>query len=291
MIEAGGYQLDCSQRTLVMGIVNCTPDSFSKDGLLNADDHAAMVGRALEQARKMVAEGADIIDVGGESTRPGAPEVSAEEEAFRVIPVIRGIVKELKVPVSVDTYKHEVARQALEAGAVIVNDVMGSKPDKRLLKTVRDHDAAIVLMHIRGTPRTMQKNIRYQDVVTDVREILRRSIAICLETGIDKKRIIIDPGIGFGKTAENNLQLIDRLTEFRSLGFPLLLGTSRKSFIGKVLNGRETEGRLYGTIASVCAGIMRGAHIVRVHDVGPVKDAVTLIDSIMRQRRNDLMTQ
>lgn len=281
VISAGKFDLLCGAKTQVMGIINCTPDSFSRDGLLRGGNDG-LIQKALCLSRKMVKDGADILDVGGESTRPGAPPVSLKDEIDRVIPVITRLVKQLNVPVSVDTYKPEVAQRALDAGAAIVNDVMGSKPDKRLLKMARDYDAAIVLMHIRGTPRTMQKNIRYKDVVTDVAEILKRSVEICLETGIDRKRIIIDPGIGFGKTVEHNLELIARLGEFGALKCPLLLGASRKSFIGKVLL-KDTDDRLYGTLASICAGVMNGAHIVRVHDVGPVKDAVTLIDSIMGQ--------
>jgi len=260
-----------------MGIVNVTTDSFSLDGCLSKEHGHA---RAIRQAKRMVRQGADIIDIGGESTRPGAAPVSTDEELRRVIPVISKLAKTVSVPISIDTYKPLVARHALDAGATIVNNIMGVKVEKTLLTMVRRYNAAIVLMHIQGTPRTMQKNIHYSDLIADIIAALKHSRGKCLETGIKSDRIILDPGICFGKTVEHNLSIINRLNEFSALNQPMLVGPSRKSFIGKVLD-KEVSFRLIGTIASVCASVMRGAHIVRVHDVDEVKQAVTLTDAII----------
>jgi len=247
-----------------MGIVNVTPDSFSQDGCLEKSHEPHNV--AINLARKHIREGADIIDIGGESTRPGAKRISVKEEISRVIPTIETLAKKTKVPISVDTYKPAVAKAALAAGASIVNNIMGSKPDPSLLKVVKNYNAAIILMHIQGTPRTMQRQIYYRDLTEEIIASLRNSIEKCLEIGIKSDKIIIDPGIGFGKTVEHNLEIVNRLGDFKTLRRPLLVGTSRKSFIGKVLS-KDIGHRLIGTAATVCASILKGAHMVRVHDV------------------------
>lgn len=265
--------------TRIMGIINVTPDSFSRDGLIRKKN--TYPAQARRYAEKLIREGADIVDVGGESSRPGALPVSTAEEIDRVIPLIKHLArKHPSVPISVDTYKPLVARKALEEGASIVNNICGSQPDKQLLKTVRDFGAAVVLMHMRGNPRTMQKNIRYRHLIDDIARELKKSIEICLEIGIKSDRIIIDPGIGFGKTPEHNLQLISGLNAFHRLKQPILIGTSRKSFIGKILQ-KEVHERLMGTAATVTESILQGAHIVRLHDVGELKDLVIMTDAII----------
>ncbi|MBI5150474.1 MAG: dihydropteroate synthase [Candidatus Omnitrophica bacterium] len=264
-----------------MAIVNMTPDSFSGDGCLAAGGDA--VRKAVGRVRRFIQEGADIIDVGGESSRPGARRISAREEINRVVPLIRELSRRVKIPVSVDTYKPLVARHALDAGATIVNNIMGAKPDPGFLRMVCRYNAAVVLMHMRGTPRTMQKNIRYRDVVREITAALKKSIEKCLEIGIKSDKIIIDPGIGFGKTVEHNLEIIRRLRCFEALKCPVLIGTSRKSFIGKLLHVDQTR-RLEGSLATVAASILNGAHIVRVHDVRPTKQVAVMTDAIMNGR-------
>lgn len=264
-----------------MGIMNLTPDSFSGDGRRSKDP--SDTGRNLSFARRLLRQGAEILDIGGESTRPGAGSVLIREEIRRVVPTIQKLAKETAAPISIDTYKATVARHALDAGASIVNNIMGTSSDKNLLKMIRNYDAAVVLMHIRGRPRTMQKNIHYQNLMAEILSELKKSIENCLEIGIKSDKIIIDPGIGFGKTAVHNLEIINRLAEFQSLKQPLLIGPSRKSFIGHVLN-QDVRHRLTGTLAAVCAGILRGAHVVRAHDVKEVKEAALMIDAILNQQ-------
>jgi len=268
-----------------MGVINITPDSFSADGLIKSKTNSTR--RALSLAQKFITQGADIIDVGGESTRPGSKRISIKEEIARVIPAIAQLAKKIKAPISIDTYKPLVAKRALDAGAVIVNNIMGTNPDRRLLKMVRDYDASIVLMHMRGTPRTMQKNIHYNNLITEIRNSLRNSVEKCLEMGIKSDRIIIDPGIGFAKTIQHNLEIINRLNEFHALKTPILIGPSRKSFIGRILDA-DVSNRLLGTMAAVSASILRGAHIVRVHDVKKTKEVVTITDAIINQNYNNL---
>jgi len=260
-----------------MGILNLTPDSFSHDGLYLKNDDVAQ--KALRLAQKMIKEGADMIDIGGESTRPGSHELSVKEEVQRIIPTLKILSKRINVPISVDTYKSEVAKHALDEGCSIINNIMGVKGNKQLLKMVKSYDAAIVLMHIKGTPHNMQNRIFYQDLIPEIYQSLKESIENCLEIGIKSDKIIIDPGIGFGKTVDDNLAIINRLGEFTKLHQPILVGTSRKSFIGKVLN-REVHERLMGTAATVTASILHGAHIVRVHDVRLIKDTVDMTDAI-----------
>ena len=270
--------LDLGARTHIMGILNITPDSFSDGGLFAGHD------AAVDHARAMASQGADIIDIGGESTRPGAEPLTEEEELRRIIPVIERLAKELPVPLSVDTYKARVAQKALAAGASIVNDISGLRFSSDMARVVADHDAAVVLMHIKGTPRDMQANPVYDDVVGEVMAYLEASAAIALKAGVGKDRIMIDPGIGFGKTAQHNLEIIDRLDEFRALGFPIVLGTSRKRFIGTVLNIAEPKDRVEGTAATVALAVQRGAHIVRVHDVGSMAKVARMTNAILKSK-------
>jgi dihydropteroate synthase len=267
----GGKIFDFSKRTYVMGILNVTPDSFSDGGKYFTLDSA------IEHAMKMIEDGADIIDVGGESTRPGSEPVPIEEELRRVIPVIKELVKRTDVPISIDTYKSEVARQALEEGAVIVNDISGLKFDKKMADIVASYKASIVLMHIKGTPKTMQQNPHYDDVISEIYSYLYESIEIAKNAGIEQ--IIVDPGIGFGKRLIDNLEIIRRLREFKSLGYPVLIGVSRKSFIGNVLN-LPVEERLEGTAGAVAISVWNGANIVRVHDVKEMARVVKIVDAI-----------
>ena len=259
--------------TRIMGIVNGSPDSFSGDGKINT-------AACLRYARKLIREGADIIDIGGESTRPGALRVSSEEEIRRVIPVIDVLAREIKVPISVDTSKLRVARCALDAGASIVNNIRGAQISTGFLKMVRDYKAAIVLMHMRGTPAGMQAHTHYENVINEVIEEIKISIEKCLAIGIKKDRIIVDPGIGFAKTVDQNLMLINHLNRLNVFHCPILLGTSRKSFIGQILQN-DVGQRLMGTAATVIAGVMRGAHIVRVHDVKAIKETLKITDAIL----------
>ena len=260
-----------------MGVMNLTPDYFSHDGRLAVSRDPATHVRF---AQKLIRDGADIIDIGGESTRPGARKISVQEELRRVLPCLRLLVRKTDAPVSVDTYKPRVAMAALDEGASIINNIMGVNPDARILKAVRDCGAAIVLMHMRGTPATMQKNPVYKNVIGDILAALRRGAEKCLEIGIKKNRIIIDPGIGFGKTVEHNLDILRRLREFHVLHYPVLVGTSRKSFIGGVL-GKDVSDRTIGTAATVCAAVLNGAHIVRVHDVALMKQAAAIADALL----------
>ena len=260
--------------TLIMGILNVTPDSFSDGGKFIHLD------KALSQAQYMEKNGADIIDIGGESTRPGAISVSVKEEINRTIPVIEAIRKISNISISIDTYKSEVAEKALLAGADFINDISGLTFDSRMMEIVKKFDVPVVLMHIKGTPRNMQTNPTYIDVIKDLLEFFSFQIQKALDFGIKKEQIIIDPGIGFGKQLNDNFILIRRLKEFSELGFPILIGPSRKSFIGLTLDV-PSEDRLEGTLAAVSAGILNGASIVRVHDVKEVKRAVIITDKIM----------
>ncbi len=272
-IKIGQKEFVFGRRTYVMGILNLTPDSFSGDGIYKEPT------KALEAAQRMEEEGADIIDIGGESTRPGSAPISVEEELKRVIPVIKRLAKKIRIPISIDTMKSKVAEEALENGASMVNDISGLRADKRMRNIIKRHNVLIVIMHIKGTPRTMQRNPEYKSLISEIIESLRRSIE---DSGIKAENIIIDPGIGFGKTVEHNLEILKRLREFRSLGRPILVGTSRKSFIGKVLN-LELQDRLFGTAATVALAIRNGAHIVRVHDVKEMVQVARMTDSICRR--------
>jgi dihydropteroate synthase len=265
--------LPLGKRTLLMGVLNVTPDSFSDGGLFFDKE------KAISHALRMVEGGADIIDIGGESTRPGSKPLEIEEELRRVIPVIESLAKEVDVPLSIDTYKSTVAQRAIEAGAEIINDISGLHFDPSLAKVAAKNDTPLILMHIRGTPETMQKDVHYDSLFSEILQYLKESIQRAESTGLDPRQIIIDPGIGFGKTAEDNLLIIKNLYEFRILGKPILLGTSRKSFIGKILN-TEVGDRLEGTLSSIAISVLNGAHIIRSHDVLQAKKAIAVADAI-----------
>ena len=260
-------------RTVIMGILNVTPDSFS-DGGLYAD-----AADPIAHGVMMVEEGADVIDVGGESTRPGAEPVSAEEEMRRVVWVIETLARETQVPISVDTYKPEVAHAALSAGASIINDITGLA-DERMRTLAAERKAPVIIMHMQGTPRSMQENPVYDDVVSEIMAFMRERIASAVEAGLPREYIILDPGIGFGKTAEHNLEIIRKLGDFKSLGLPILIGTSRKAFIGKALGGVPPTERIFGTAATVAVGIMNGANIIRVHDVKEMSQVARMTDAV-----------
>lgn len=274
-LNIGGRRLSLGRRTYIMGIVNVTDDSFSGDGLLGR--HTQEI---LARAKRLVKDGADMMDIGGESTRPGSSGISAREELKRVIPLIKIFKKSLSVPLSIDTTKSEVAQAALDAGASIVNDVSALK-DRRMSKVIARSGAAVVLMHCQGRPRTMQKAPYYDDVMDEVYLFLQEAVKKALDSGIREDRIVIDPGIGFGKTLNHNLEILRRLNEFKSLGYPLLVGVSRKWFIGKIL-GKDVTDRAWGTSGAVTAAIANGADIVRVHDVRAMKQAVLVTDAIQR---------
>jgi dihydropteroate synthase len=272
--RAGPHILDCSARTLVMGIVNVTPDSFSDGGRFF--DPEVAVSRGIE----MVRDGADIIDVGGESTRPGSDPVPIEDERERVVPVIKRLAAEVPVPISVDTRKHEVAETALDAGASIVNDVTAGR-DPEMFRLVRDSGAGMVLMHMKGEPKTMQESPHYDDVVLEVHDYLDARVRAAVEAGADGDRLCVDPGLGFGKTTEHSLRLMKEADALLDLGRPVLVGPSRKSFIGDAL-GTEVGERLEGTAGAVAYMVARGAHIVRVHDVKEITRVVRVVDAILR---------
>ena len=273
--RVGPHALDYGERTLVMGVLNVTPDSFFDGGRFL--DHEA----AVEQAIGMARDGADIVDVGGESTRPGSEPVPVEEEIRRVVPLIKRLSAELDAPISVDTRKHEVASAAIEAGATIVNDVTAGR-DTEMFSVVRAAAAGMVLMHMQGEPRTMQHHPRYDDVVRDVRDFLAERVEAAAGAGIVRDRLCIDPGLGFGKTYEHNLRLMREIESFQDLGCPVLVGPSRKSFIGIALGDAPVERRLEGTAGAVAYLVARGAHVVRVHDVPEMARVVRVVDAIKR---------
>jgi len=271
------YEAGPTNLARLMGIVNVTPDSFSDGGrFLDAD-------AAIEHAHELVAEGADLLDIGGESTRPGARAVSAEEELERVAPVFAGL-KGVDAALSIDTSKAAVAESALDAGAEIVNDVTALRHDPSLAGLCAERDCIVVLMHMQGTPRTMQENPTYDDVVDDVKAFLAERIRFATTEGIAEDLIWIDPGIGFGKNVSHNLELLRRLGELRVLGRPIVVGTSRKRFLG-TLTGREVDDRLGGTIASNVLALRSGADVLRVHDVAEVRQAALIVDAVLRGER------
>jgi dihydropteroate synthase len=272
--------LGLGTRTLVMGILNVTPDSFSDGGRYDVLD------TAMQHASEMVEDGADIIDIGGESTRPATfadnTPLDIDEELRRVLPIIRRVAQELpEVPISIDTYKAEVARQALDAGASIINDISGLTYDSDMAKVAADSGCPVVLMHIVGSPRKITTP-DYVDVVADICAFFERRLAYAAAEGIERERIILDPGIGFGKNAEHNLTILKRMREFQYLGLPLLIGPSRKKFIGKILDNAPPTERLEGTAAAVAISIAGGADIVRVHDVKEIAKVVKVADAIVR---------
>src|SRR3990172_845537 len=266
-------KLHLGRRTHVMGILNVTPDSFY-DG-----KRYDTVEIAVNHALKMVEEGADIIDVGGESTRPGAYPVSEAEELKRIIPLIKMLSKQTRKPISVDTYKAKVAEKAIDAGASIINDIGGLLMDKHMAKVAAEAKVPVIIMHKKGKPRTMQKYLIRKNVMSEIISYLQKSVSRAINAGIDEDKIILDPGIGFGKSLHQNLEILKRLKEFKSMGFPILIGTSRKKFIGTILKLSVQE-RLYGTLATLAIAVMNGAHIVRVHDVREAVQVVRICDAI-----------
>ena len=267
----GPFQLD-GRRTLIMGVLNVTPDSFSDGGEFLDPD------KAVEHACRMVADGADIIDIGGQSTRPGSDLVTQEEELRRVRPVLDRLAAKISAPISVDTFEPKVAEACLALGAVAINDVTGFR-NPAMIEVAARHSTPVVLMHMRGTPKTMQHDISYRDVVEDLKAFFASRVAEVREKGVQE--IMIDPGIGFGKTAQHNLEILKRLSEFKDLGLPVLVGPSRKSFIGKIA-GDPAGQRLEGTLAAVSVAILNGASAVRVHDVKACKRAVRIVDAVRK---------
>jgi len=271
------------ERTLVMGVLNVTPDSFSDGGKFFD------VERAIEQALSMECAGADLLDVGGESTRPGAEGISTKEELARVLPVLRELRGVLKIPVSIDTQKSDVAEAALDADVQIINDTSGLKSDLRIAEVAADRGVPLILMHMRGEPRTMQEGGFARDVMKDVKQGLRRSAAIARKAGVAKTQIVLDPGIGFGKSFAQNYEVLQKLPQLAKLGYPLLVGTSRKGFLGATLgrDGKPTppEERIWGTAATVTASILNGAHIVRVHDVAEMVQVARVADCLLNPKQ------
>lgn len=272
---------DFGSRTYIMGILNVTPDSFSNDGIYKDVD------KSVRQAEMLAEQGADIIDIGGESTRPGAASVTVEEEISRTIPVIKKIAKSIDIPISIDTRKSEVARLSLDNGASMVNDITGLESDEKMAGVAAEYGAKVVLMHIKGDPLMMQDNPTYENLIQEIKDKLKRLIQKAEEAGIKKENIIIDPGLGFGKTAEHNLEILKQLAIFKELGRPVMVGPSRKSFIGKLL-GVEPDKRIFGTAASVAIAIKNGADIIRVHDVKEIKQVAILADAIVRNGENNV---
>ncbi|AFZ18002.1 dihydropteroate synthase [Allocoleopsis franciscana] len=276
-MELRGHSFQWGERTYLMGVLNVTPDSFSDGG-----EFYAPVA-ALAQAQRLVEAGADLIDIGGQSTRPGAEQVSVEEELHRVLSVVQSVRSQLSVPISVDTTRAVVAQRAVEAGADMVNDISGGTFDPDMLSTVAQLGVPIVLMHIRGTPQTMQQLTDYQDLIGDIYGFLEGQLAAAERAGIERSRLIIDPGIGFAKTLEQNLEILRQLPAFRALGVPILVGVSRKSFIGRLINQPDPKGRVWGTAAACCGAIAGTADILRVHDVLEMRDVCRVADAIWRK--------
>ena len=264
-----------SERTHIMGVLNVTPDSFSDGGKFLSID------KAVSQALKMVEEGADIIDIGGESTRPGSLPVSLEEETQRVIPVIGALAKKIQIPISIDTYKSQIAQKAMEAGAEMINDISGLRFDSEMAKLAAKYDVPVIIMHIKGTPQNMQENPYYENVIKEIKDYFEEKINFADSAGIKKENVILDPGIGFGKRFEDNLAILKNLKEFKRLERPLLVGLSRKSFIGKILDV-PVEERLEGSLGALAYSIMQGANIARVHDVKESVRVVKVVDTILR---------
>ncbi len=273
-IEWSRFSLDFSKKSYVMGILNVTPDSFSDGGLYFNEK------KAIEHAYSLADEGADIIDIGGESTRPGSEPVTLEEELKRTIPVIREVARSLPIPISIDTYKAEVARRALEAGASIVNDISGLRFDPEMPKVIAEYNVPVIIMHIKGRPKDMQDNPTYEALIPEIMDYFRVSIRLAHKFNIPDDKIIIDPGIGFGKTFDHNLYILKNLREFKKLGKPIAIGASRKAFIGKILDEPVPSKRLEGSLAVAAISIFNGANIVRVHDVKETKKVAKIADAI-----------
>lgn len=264
-----------SERTHIMGVLNVTPDSFSDGGKFLSID------KAVSHALKMVEEGADIIDIGGESTRPGSQPVSLEEETQRVIPVIEALAKKIQIPISIDTYKSQIALKAMEAGAEMINDISGLRFDSAMVKLASKYNVPVIIMHIKGTPQNMQESPYYENVIKEIKDYFEERINFADSFGIKEENIILDPGIGFGKRFEDNLSILKNLKEFKKLEKPLLVGLSRKSFIGKILD-LPVEERLEGSLGALAYSIVQGANIARVHDVKESVQVAKVVDAILR---------
>jgi len=283
ILKIGKNDFELDKKTIIMGILNVTPDSFSDGGKFFSLDSAVSHGLKIEK------DGADIIDIGGESTRPGAKSLNINEELNRVIPVIEELVKKIKIPISVDTYKSKIAEKALEIGASMINDVTSLRGDKNLSKIVSDYNVPICLMHMKGMPKDMQKNPTYDNVITEIYSFLKERTNFALSQGIKKEKIIIDPGIGFGKRTgsgiEDNCEIISHLSEFKGLGFPIMIGASRKTFIGNICDNEKqlpVSDRLVGSLAAAGIAACNGADIVRVHDVKETRRFFKMLDSFIR---------
>ncbi|WP_320047253.1 dihydropteroate synthase [uncultured Ilyobacter sp.] len=276
-VVIAGKEFDFSKKSYVMGILNITPDSFSDGGKNNS------IEEAVKNAKEMVKQGAHIIDIGGESSRPGADYIPADKELDRILPVLERLVTEVDIPISIDTYKSEVAKECLKRGAHIINDISGLRGDSEMAKVISESDAYCILMHMQGMPKTMQENPKYDDLIDDLIYELKKSIDIGENAGIESQKIILDPGIGFGKTFDHNLEIINRLDEFKTLGKPILVGASRKKFIGDIL-GSEVDERLEGSLAVAAISVSKGASILRVHDVKETAKVLKVADAIKNSR-------
>ena len=277
ILQCRNRNLDWGDRTLLMGILNVTPDSFSDGGRFFNSSFA------IQHAYHLFEDGADIVDIGGESSRPGANPVPAEEEIRRLIPVIDEVAGKGKGLISVDTVKYDVAKRALDAGAAIINDISGLQREPRLAELAAETGAGLIVMHMRGTPQTMQTFVEYDDLISEVRHFFQEQVAFAKRMGVKDNQIALDPGIGFSKTAEQNLTLLNHLEELRVNEAPIAVGVSRKSFIGKI-TGAEVDERLYGTAGAAACSVMKGANLIRVHDVRAMKDVVAAADAIRRER-------
>ncbi|RPI78003.1 MAG: dihydropteroate synthase [Desulfobacteraceae bacterium] len=277
ILNWSGHELKLGERTQIMGVLNVTPDSFSDGGRFLDRD------RAIEQGLNLAREGADIIDIGGESTRPYSRKVTAREEIERVVPVIKALAGELTLPISIDTFKAEVAQKALEAGAAMINDISSLRFDPDMAAVAAKARVPVILMHIQGTPADMQNHPTYQDLMAEIVVFLQEAIERAVKAGIQREMLLVDPGIGFGKTFDHNLEIIRELGRLLTLQQPILLGSSRKAFIGHILN-KEAPERDLGTMATIAAGILNGAQIVRVHNVAMALQTVKIVDAIKRGR-------
>ena len=273
-LDWDGHCLELGKKTVIMGVLNVTPDSFSDGGQYFSTD------RAVDQALALESDGADIIDIGGESTRPYAEKVSLEQELERVVPVIEELSKVVKVPISIDTYKSKVAESAIKAGASIINDISALRFDPAMTSVAKSSGVPVILMHMKGTPGDMQNNPEYLDLMGEIKNFFSEAVDRAEAGGIPRDMLILDPGIGFGKSFDHNLEIIRALKQLEDLGLPILLGSSRKAFIGNILD-KSPEERDTGTMATVAAGIMNGAHIIRVHNVSMARDTVKVMDAIM----------
>ncbi len=272
-LRIGNYWFEWGKRTYIVGVLNVTPDSFSDGGLYNRVD------KALKHAESLIEAGADLLDIGGESSRPFSKPVPVEEELSRVIPVIKAIRKHFDIPISVDTYKAKVAEEAILEGANLINDISALRFDPKMKEVVANHKVPVILMHMKGTPQTMQINPFYEDVIKEIKEFFFERIKVAEDAGIKREKIILDPGIGFGKRFEDNLRIIKEVNSFFELGYPIMLGPSRKSFLGQILN-KEPRERDIGTMAVVALAAYKGVHLIRVHNVEMACDTIKVIQSI-----------